>query len=228
VGDDGIEAAMATIRSGMDAGMASPPPDLEERDAEGPAVEQKKPVPAPCSLDDVHRVFRKWLGSEYDLDAIDAVLAAAAVEKLAGDPLWLLIVAGPGSAKTETGQGLSGCDAHIISTIQSEGALLPATAQKGQAKQATGGLLRKIGDRGILVIKDMTTILSSDRNTRGSVLAALREVYDGRYERNVGSDGGQTLTWTGRIAVVGAVTTAWDAAHAVVSVMGDRFVLLRI
>jgi len=39
------------------------------------------------------------------------------------------------------------------------------------------------------------------------MLAALREVYDGRWERNVGTDGGQTLTWTGRIAVVGAVTT---------------------
>jgi hypothetical protein len=57
------------------------------------------------------------------------------------------------------------------------------------------------------------------------MLAALREVYDGRWERNVGTDGGQTLTWTGRIAVVGAVTTAWDVAHRVVSVMGDRFVL---
>jgi len=54
------------------------------------------------------------------------------------------------------------------------------------------------------------------------MLAALREVYDGRWERNVGTDGGQTLTWTGRIAVVGAVTTAWDVAH---SVMDDRFVL---
>ena len=48
-----------------------------------------------------------------------------------------------------------------------------------------------------------------------------------RWERNVGTDGGQTLTWTGRIAVIGAVTTAWDAAHGVVSVMGDRFVLIR-
>src|SRR5262249_57823262 len=76
-------------------------------------------------------------------------------------------------------------------------------------------------------IKDVTSILSADRNTRAGVLAALREVYDGRWERNVGTDGGQTLTWTGRIAVVGAVTTAWDVAHAVVSVMGDRFVLFR-
>jgi hypothetical protein len=41
-------------------------------------------------------------------------------------------------------------------------------------------LLRKIGDRGILVIKDVTSILSADRNVRASVLAAVREIYDGR------------------------------------------------
>ena len=45
---------------------------------------------------------------------------------------------------------------------------------------------------------------------RAQVLAALREIYDGRWYRDVGTDGGRTLEWTGRIAVVGAVTTAWD------------------
>jgi hypothetical protein len=209
---DDVERAVSTAREKIDEASAPPSPA----------------APTPCKLDDVHYVFRKWLGSEYDIDAVDIIIAAAAAEKLTGDPLWVLIVSGAGAAKTETVQALSGCNAHIISTIQSEGALLSATTQQSRGKQATGGLLRKIGSRGILVIKDMTTILSSDRNTRGTVLAALREVYDGRYERNVGSDGGHTLTWEGRIAVVGAVTTAWDSAHAVVSVMGDRFVLLRI
>ena len=80
---------------------------------------------------------------------------------------------------------------------------------------------------GILVIKDVTSILSADRHTRGPVLAALREVHDGRYERNVGSDGGLTLTWIGRLVVVGAVTTAWDTAHSVIAAMGDRFVIIR-
>jgi hypothetical protein len=181
-----------------------------------------------CTLDELHNVFRKWLGNEYDMDAIDAVAATAAAERLDGDPLWLLIVSGPGAAKTETVQALSGCDAHITSTIQSEGALLSATSAKARTKKATGGLLRKIGEHGILVIKDVTSILSADRQVRGGVLAAIREIYDGRWERNVGTDGGQTLTWTGRIAVIGAVTTAWDTAHAVISAMGDRFVLLRI
>lgn len=75
--------------------------------------------------------------------------------------------------------------------------------------------------------KDFTSILSLDRNVRAGVLAALREVYDGRWERNVGVDGGRTLTWEGRITLVAAVTTAWDEAHGAVAAMGDRFVLVR-
>jgi hypothetical protein len=155
------------------------------------------------------------------------VCATAASERLGGDPLWLLIVSGPGALKTETAQALTGAGAHIISTIASEGALLSATSRKSRVKSATGGLLRKIGARGILVIKDVTTILSAARETRGGVLAALREIHDGRWVRNVGTDGGQTLTWEGRIIIV-AVTTAWDAAHGVVAALGDRFVLVRI
>ncbi|MBR1290147.1 hypothetical protein [Bradyrhizobium ottawaense] len=206
-------------------------PDEEQpvqgADDQGGAAPASDTLP-PQSLADVHAVFNKWLGAEYDLDAATAVMAAAASERLPGDPLWLLIVAGSGGAKTETVQALAGAGAYITSTISSEGALLSATPVRQKTKKATGGLLRKIGDRGTLVIKDFTSILSADRNLRGTVLAALREIYDGRWERNVGSDGGQTLTWTGRIVVVAAVTTAWDAAHAVVASMGDRFALLRL
>jgi hypothetical protein len=188
------------------------------------------PMPSPSAarpLAEVHTVFRNWLGQDYDLDVLNAVLATAAAEQLEGDPLWLLVVSGPGNAKTETVIALAGAGAHVTSTISSEGALLSATPAKQRSKQATGGLLRKIGDKGILVIKDLTSILSADRNVRGPVLAALREVYDGRWERNVGTDGGRTLPWTGRIVVVGAVTTKWDACHEVISAMGDRFVLIR-
>ena len=115
----------------------------------------------------------------------------------------------------------------LLITIASEGALLSASSRKQKAKNATGGLLRKIGECGILAIKDVTSILSADRNTRGPVLAALREVHDGHWVRNVGVDGGQTLEWRGRVVIVGACTTAWDQAHDVISTMGDRFVLVR-
>jgi hypothetical protein len=180
------------------------------------------------SLEDAHRVFRRWLGAEYDLDAMNAVLATAAVERVDGDPVWLLLISGSGNAKTETVQALDGIQATVTSTISSPGALLSATSRSERAKDATGGLLRKMGSRGVLVVKDVTSILSMSRDMRGEVLGALREVYDGRWSRNVGTDGGRTLDWTGRLAFVGAVTTAWDRAHDVIASMGDRFVLLRM
>lgn len=186
-----------------------------------------RPVVEPKSLDDLAATFRRWLGDEHDMDVTHAVAAAAATDQLDGDPVWLLVVSAPGDAKTERVASLAGSGAHITSTITSEGALLSATSRKERSKDATGGLLRKIGPSGVLVLKDFTSILSMSRDQRAAVLAALREVYDGKWERNVGSDGGQTLTWQGRITVIGAVTSAYDSAHGVISAMGDRFALIR-
>lgn len=185
-------------------------------------------IAARIHLNAAHLAFRKWMGADYDLQALDAVLAAAAGDQLAGDPVWLLLLSGSGNAKTETVAALSGAGATTVSTITSPGALLSATAKKEVTKDATGGLLRQVGDRGILVIKDFTSILSANRDLRTENLAALREIYDGRWVRLVGTDGGRALEWNGRLIVVGAVTTAWDTAHSVIAAMGDRFVIVRV
>jgi hypothetical protein len=209
----------------------APPPARSKTTPPEPEMPPHNPQPVqPVSLTKARKVFKRWLGDDYDTDALDAMLAAAAVEKFddGSDLVWLLLISGPGNAKTETVQALAGAGAIITSAISSEAALLSGTAQKERAKTATGGLLRKIGERGVLVIKDVTSVLSMDRNIRGRVLAALREVYDGSWYRELGTDGGKTLEWRGRITVVGAVTTAWDAAHTVISACGDRFVLIRV
>lgn len=179
-------------------------------------------------LADTRAVFRKWLGAEYDLDALTVVLSAAAVEQLDGDPVWLMVISGSGNAKTETVGALAGAGAIVTSTITSEGALLSATSKKEVSKDATGGLLRKIGSRGTLVIKDFTSILSMNRDLRASVLGALREVYDGFWERNVGTDGARSIPWSGRLLFIGACTTKYDSAHGVIAEMGDRFALIRM
>ena len=125
-------------------------------------------VSGPVTLDDVHDTFRRWLGDEYDLDALDVVLSCAAVEQLGGDPVWLLVISGSGNAKTETVGALIGAGATVTSTITSEGALLSATASKDRTKAATGGLLRKIGARGVVVIKDFTSIISMNSSSDAS------------------------------------------------------------
>ena len=85
------------------------------------------------SLAEVHAVFKKWFGAEYDLDAATAAIAAAASERLPGDPLWLLIVAGPGGAKTETVQALAG-------PVPTSPARSPAKARCCPPRRASSGI----------------------------------------------------------------------------------------
>jgi hypothetical protein len=207
-------------------------PAPTKTDREPPKPAEPKPAPEPVKvvpLKHLHERFRYWFGDHYDLGAIDMSLCVAAVEKLAGDPLWALIVSGSGMTKSETVVPIARCaGAVMVSTITGEGALLSMTSKKDRTAEATGGLLRELDGRGILVLKDVTTILSMSGDRRDAVLSALREIFDGRWDRRAGVDGGVVDTWTGRIAVLGAVTTAWDSAHAVMAKCGDRFVLLRV
>lgn len=183
-------------------------------------------------LRDVEQTYRKWFGANYDLDLIHAACATHAAYYLKGDPLWVLLVGAPGSCKTETINGLRKAGAFVISTITSPGALLSATrsSSKKDSFAATGGLLLRMKQQNkhFLIIKDMTTILSMHVHARQEVLAALREIYDGFWSRNVGNEGGRTLEWEGRIGILAAVTEAWDHHQAVIASFGDRFVVFRV
>jgi hypothetical protein len=71
-------------------------------------------------------------------------------------------------------------------------------------------------------------VLSMNRDTRASVIVALREIYDGAWTRHVGTDGGQTLSWEGKIGLIAGCTPAIDSHHVVMGSMGERFVLFRV
>jgi hypothetical protein len=64
--------------------------------------------------------------------------------------------------------------------------------------------------------------------TRGEVMAALREIYDGRWTRHIGSDGGRTLSWAGKIGLLFAATPAIDSYYSVIGSLGDRFLFSRL
>jgi hypothetical protein len=89
-------------------------------------------------------------------------------------------------------------------------------------------LLRQIGEFGIIALKDLTSVLSMHTETRAEVLAALREVYDGAWTRHIGSDGGKTLSWKGKVALIFACTAVLDSHYGVIGSMGDRFLLTRL
>jgi hypothetical protein len=179
------------------------------------------------TLDDARAVFRRWLHLP-DTGALDVVLGTVAANRLDGDPVWTLLVGPPGGGKSELLNAVSALeDTHPAATL-TEAALLSGTPKKETPAGAKGGLLRVIGDRGIIVCKDFGSVLNMNRDARAAVLAALREVYDGAWTRHVGTDGGKTLTWAGRVGLVGGVTPTIDRHHAVMGAMGERFTLYRL
>lgn len=191
----------------------------------------EKPVPdvPAMTIGQVEAVYARWLHDEDSVTTRVCHAVYVANMALPGDPVWVFLVGGSGQGKTERLAPLATMP-HVVltSTLSGEAALLSATARKDRAEHAHGGLLRQIGDKGILIIKDFTSILEMDRTARGEVLAAFREVYDGRWDRNVGAEGGQTLTWKGKCGVLAACTTAIDKAHAVMNEMGPRSLLVRL
>lgn len=185
------------------------------------------PVVEARTLAEVVAAFQRWLHIP-DAGALLVTLAAIEANFLPGDPVWLMLVGPPGFGKTELLNALARVPHVRSASVVTEGALLSGVARRDRTKDATGGLLRSIGAFGILVCKDFTSIISMNREQRASTLAALRECYDGSWTRHIGTDGGRTLTWTGKLGFLAGCTDAIDTAHAVMGSLGERFAFYRL
>jgi energy-coupling factor transporter ATP-binding protein EcfA2 len=163
-----------------------------------------------------------------DLRPLHVLLGAIAANRLPGEPVWLLIVGASGSGKSELVRACNGLAEVAVVTTLSEAALLSGTSTRDTAADATGGVLRQIGSLGLLSFKDFTSTLSLDKDALAKMLSALREIYDGYWSRDVGTDGGRKLSWQGKAGMIGGVTPAIDRHHAVVAEMGERLLLFRM
>ena len=156
-----------------------------------------------------------------DPDLIPITLGAKAAHRFGGSPVWLLLVAPPSGVKTE-----------VLRLLWETSGMYPLselTARTFASGLDTHGedpsLLARLHDE-VLLLKDFTTVLSMHRDERQAILAQLREIYDGRYDKTWGT--GKELHWEGRLGFLAGVTPVIDSHHSVMSVLGERFVLLRI
>jgi hypothetical protein len=204
-------------------------PRPHDKNSEPQQAEPKpKPEPvAPVALGEALAVFSRWLHID-DTAPVLAVAAVIVANLAEGDPVWLLIVGPPSGGKTEILVACSSLPYMVPAATITEAALLSGTARRERADDATGGLLRQVGEFGVLLAKDFTSVLSQNRDTAKQAMAALREIYDGRWDRPVGTDGGRTLHWRGKCGFIGGVTPSYDRYGTIVNTLGDRFLLLRM
>ena len=156
-------------------------------------------------------------------------LGAIAANMMCGRPVWLMLVGASSSGKTEVLMGMNGIPGmHMAEDLSGPGALLSGVAKRDVEKGATGGLLRKVGAHGGIIMEDFTSsVMKLPRETRDQILTAFRLAYKGRWSRDIGTGGGKTLVWEGKLAALAGGTPAIDRLTAEVSELGERWVYYR-
>ncbi len=167
--------------------------------------------------------------------AIYTTVACYIANLLPGAPVWLLHVAPPSTGGTTFLSVLDDLPGIVAAGDVSVGGLASAVSKKDRKKDSTGGLLFELPQRsdgkrwGIIKAKDFTSILTKERAAKSELLSALKEVYDGKWDRNKGTDGGMHCTWQGKVGFIAKCTEMIDdwENRAAMAQMGDRFTYFR-
>jgi hypothetical protein len=168
----------------------------------------------------IHRLAAALQSCLYfpDPGALYAVCGTVMANMMRGYPAWLMLVGPPESGKTELLkplmrlEGVSECG-----DLSGKAGLLSATRAKDRNVDSTGGLLKSLQKqedgsyRGALVMLDFArTVLAADPGTMRATLGAIGMLHDQHYKRDVGTDGGQSIEFTGRIGFLAACTDVID------------------
>lgn len=172
-------------------------------------------------IGELKKIVHKHLYLEDDR-IIDIIFAVYLANRFDAEPLWLILVSPPSTAKTECLNPLDGHDDfYFLST------LTPSTFISGKntgKNKPPASLLPKI-DGKTLVFKDFTTVLSMRYEQQVEILSQLREIYDGHFTKAFGT--GVVFDWHGKIGFLAACTPIYDKHYRVIGSMGDRFLLYR-
>lgn len=153
-------------------------------------------------------------------DAITSAYLANVCSQVA-EPVWLQVIGPPSSHKTESLRPiLSYRDTIPLSSITENALISGHRDQTGSDPSLINQL-----DRRNLVIKDMTTLHSMNRNSRDKVYSDLRDAFDGSCSKASGTSG--LTTYKAKFGVLCAVTEVVDAFSHESQQLGERFLSFR-
>ncbi len=74
----------------------------------------------------------------------------------------------------------------------------------------------------LVLIPDFTVLASMRRELRGEIMGQLRRIYDGQFEKKVGTR--VTKIWEGKLSILAATTPVIDKYTSIDSSLGERFI----
>lgn len=172
-------------------------------------------------IQDVHEVLNRYLHN-FSVEYATGVLATYLANEVDTDsnPVWLLVVAPPSSAKTTILDPLSEVD--DVEALSSVTANTFISGMQGDQDQS---LLNRLGRQPKLVIKEFGTLTGKDPRQQAEIMGQLREIYDGSIVQHYGT--GDTVSWQGKTRIVAGVTGNIDSKRIFRAELGDRFLRLR-
>jgi hypothetical protein len=172
----------------------------------------------------------KYLVLTENHDYIDFVWGVIFANRLDVKPVWAYLI-GPSSAgKTTILDPLAGHESIYTTDTLTKASLLPGLGM-GRPTEKTLKVIMKNSllsqaDKKILVVKDLSPLLTEDYKELKSILGILRCAYDGTLTKNFGSIG--QLAITCRFGLIAAVTDAIDNHSIVDAELGQRFIGYRM
>lgn len=169
------------------------------------------------------------------------VISTILTNYMKGSPVWLMIVGSSSVGKSEMIKLLYKCKrTESVSTLTDNTLLsgmrtkkkggLPSSkadaasllAPVGASDPEDPSLLHRIGDKGVIIMKDFTTILGMSADKKTNILSQLREVFDGRFSKETGV--GKVKPWKGKLNMVAATTEEIYDNTGVINNAGPRFI----
>lgn len=169
------------------------------------------------TMKDLIALYQKYFYIE-DTSAIPLVCAVVLGNKMRGDPIWLTLIGGSSSGKTELINAICGLDfVYQITTLTPNTLLSGMKPRKGQETS----LLLQMNRNAIIVMKDFNTLISMNREDQQAIMGQLLQVYDGEMVKSTGT--GDTIKWKGKIGFVAGVTENIHIFQSKYSGLGSRF-----
>jgi hypothetical protein len=195
-------------------------------------------VPKPRRREAQNSPLLQWCEEEFrrfahvpDPGFIYVTLGVVAANCFRGMPVWLMLVGPSGSFKSSMICALADARPEWFRLLSgaSTSSFLSGSGKRDRASNATGGVLKDIAENGVrfLAFKEYGSILDLPKDEYQKTAGLFREMWDGRIDRPVGTDGGQVISWSGKIGNFAACTSRIDDVLAEETTKGVRWQLWR-
>ena len=96
------------------------------------------------------------------------------------------------------------------------------TQQKSKSYYEKSGTHKRVWGNLLCLIPDFTVMASMRREMRGEIMGQLRRIFDGPFEKKVGTR--VTKIWEGKMTMIAATTPIIDTYTSIASSSGERFI----